>query len=82
MCADLCAWSGHWRFFYEHAPGLEQQIPLQVKQASPHRSGGFSQVVYPQHLDASGQVKVITPGDRHAAATGATSLLRPYPSEL
>ena len=74
MCADLCAWSGHWRFFRAHAPGLEQQVPLQVKQASA-LGGGFSQVVFPQHLDASGQIEMITPGDRHAGAAAAVSLI-------
>ena len=75
MCADLCAWSGHLRFFRAHAPGLEQQIPRQVEQASAHRGGGFPQVVFPQHLDASGHVEVITPGDRDAGAAAAVSLI-------
>ena len=65
MCADLCAWSGHWRFFRAHAPGLEQQVPLQVKQASAHRGGGFPQVVFSDHGHAAGQVEMITPRDRH-----------------
>ena len=36
--------------FCAHAPVFKLQIPLQVEQASPHRGGGFSQVVFPEHL--------------------------------
>ena len=46
-------------------PGLEQQIPLQVEQASAHRGGGFPQVVLSDHGHAPGQVEMITPRDRH-----------------
>ena len=57
------------------SPGFEQQIPLQVEQASTHRGGGFPQVVSPQYLDASGHVEVITQGDWHAGAAAAISLM-------
>ena len=72
----MCAWLGRWLLLRAHAPGFEQQIPLQVKQASAHRGGGFPQVVFPQHLDASGHVEVSTPGDRHAEGAAEISLIR------
>ena len=65
MCADLCAWPGHGRFFCAHAPGLEQQVPLQVNQASAQHCGGLPQVFLPDQGHTSGQIEVITPGDRH-----------------
>ena len=43
----------------------QQQVPLQVEQAAPHRGGGFPQVVLSDQGHASGQVEMITPRDRH-----------------
>ena len=48
-----------------HAPGFQQQIPLEVEQASAHRGGGFPQVVLSNHGHTPSQVEMITPGDRH-----------------
>ena len=62
--------------FRAHAPGLEQQVPLQVEQASAHCGGGSPQVVLPNEGHASGQVEVITPGDRHARAAAVVILIR------
>ena len=65
LCADLFAWLRCWLLLRAHTPGLEQQIPLQVEQASAHRGGRFPQVVPPDQGHTSGQVEVITPRDRH-----------------
>ena len=65
LCADLCAWLRCWLLLRAHTPGLEQQIPLQVEQASADCGGGFPQVVLSDHGHAPGQVEMITPRDRH-----------------
>ena len=59
-----------------HSPDLDQQIPLQVDKASPHRGGGLPQVVLSDQGHASGQVEMITPMVRHAVAAAALSLIR------
>ena len=63
-------------------PGFQQQIPLQVEQASAHRGGGFPQVVLLDRGHAPCQVEVITPRDRrHARAAAAVSLIGINPSD-
>ncbi|WP_186500754.1 hypothetical protein [Synechococcus sp. A15-60] len=59
-----------------HSPDLDQQIPLQVEKASPHRGGGLPQVVLSDQGYASGQVEMISPMVRHAVAAAALSLIR------